>query len=352
MVTPAGMALITDIFPEGPDRYKAFGIFGGIGGVAGASGGLVGGLLTSLSWQYVFLVNIPVVLVVLVLGQKLLPGVRHESSGNADLPGAVLSVVGLTLLLLSAVRVAADHGAWTTTAVVAAVLGVVATVGFIFRLKLAADPLVPRVLYTNRSVMVSNLANAGVGALMFGEMLVVTLYLQNGRGLDPLPASLLILPVSLVIFGGSQLAIKLVGRLGPARVLTTGLLVQAVGLGLWALVLPTADGNVLRYLAPGCVWSLGLGMSIVAAFVVCTAGLHGPIQGVASGLVNTSLQIGGAVGVVVTGLIIGAHAGPEVTGYRLALLVGFGLALVSAAVAAYSGATAPAPAPQAHPAEH
>jgi MFS family permease len=331
MITPAAMALISDLFPEGPARYKAYGIFGGIGGIAGASGALVGGVLTSFAWQWVFLVNLPVVVLVLTAGIRLLPAVGHPSLGRADIVGATCVTGSLTLILFAAVQLGVGHV--TLGPLVALVVGTALMIVFVVRQMRVRDPLVPPVLYHNRPIAVGNVVNGCVGFLMFGGFYMITLYLQNGRGLSAMGAALFMLPVSLLIFAGSQAGIRLLASSTPARLLRLGLVVQFAALGSWALVLPAPESPTWGYFLPGGIWALGLGMSIVAVFVLCTSGVAGPLQGVASGLVNTTLQLGGAIGVAVLGIVAGLSTGGGLTGYHFSLVAAAIVALIGALLA-------------------
>ncbi|WP_412540820.1 malonic semialdehyde reductase [Longispora sp. K20-0274] len=340
VVSPAALALVTDTFKEGPDRYKALGIFGGIGGIAGAAGTLLGGVLTAISWQWAFLVNVPLVVVLLVIGAQMLPEGTRYPNGRMDLIGALTSTSGLCLLLYVVLHVGSQG--WNTATIGSAVAGAVLLAGFVVRQLRAESPLIPRALFRLRNVVLGNVANAVAGGLLFGVFFTVTLYLQLVRGYSPLQAALGIVPISVFFFLGSQVAFRLFGKVGgPVNALAGGLVIQAVGLAWWALAL-SPTGNVLTAsVLPGIVWGLGGGIVIVSAFVVCTSGLHGPVMGAASGLVSTTLQIGGALGVAVLSVVASRRAasvtatspGEALTaGHAAALWVAMGLALLAVPV--------------------
>ncbi|MEV6523420.1 malonic semialdehyde reductase [Longispora sp. NPDC051575] len=352
VVAPAALALVTDTFKDGPDRYKALGIFGGIGGVAGAAGTIIGGALTAISWQWAFLVNVPLVIVLLVIGTRMLPEGTRYPNGRMDLIGALTSTSSLCLLLYVVLHVGSQG--WNTATVGAAVAGVVLLAGFVARQLTAQSPLIPRALFRLRNVVLGNVANAAAGALLFGVFFTVTLYLQLVRGYSPVQAALGIVPISVFFFLGSQLAFRLFAKVGgPVNALAGGLVIQAVGLAWWALAL-SPTGNVLTAsVLPGIVWGLGGGVVIVSAFVVCTSGLHGPVMGAASGLVSTTLQVGGALGVAVLSVVAarqaaGATPGEALTaGHSAALWVAMGLALLAVPVMLWLRATW-RPAPHGH----
>jgi EmrB/QacA subfamily drug resistance transporter len=296
VVAPAAMAMVIDIFEEGPQRYKALGMFGGVGGLAGATGVLFGGLLTSIAWQWAFLINVPVVIGILFLAPRLLPTGTPAGSGRLDFPGALTGTGGLLLLLYAVLRGGALG--WTRGEVVAGVIGGAALlVAFAVRQLRATHPLVPRALFRMRNVVLGNVLNTVGGALMFGVFYVISLYLQATRGYSPLEAALRTAPLSLAFFAGSQVAIQLVAKIRGGSLLAAGLGLQGVAL-LWWAGAASPDSNVaLTVVLPGAVWGLGMGAIVVTAFVVCTSGLHGPVQGAASGLVSTTLQVGGACGI-------------------------------------------------------
>jgi len=336
MVSPVAIALITDTFEDGPDRYKALGLFAGVGGLAGATGVLFGGLLTAVAWQLAFLINVPIILGVLVIGLRMLPQSRPMATGGVDVVGAVVGTGGLCLLLYAILR--GGSAGWTTTpTLVTGAVAIALLAAFVVRQLTSAAPLIPRMLLRLRNVLLGNLANAATGALMFGIFYVVSLYLQQVRHYSPLQAALLTMPISIALFIASQITIRAFGRFTPIAALVAGLVIQAVALAWWAGTIGPQSNVVTSFVLPGMLWGFGMGAGIVAAFVVCTSGLHGAVQGAASGLVSTTLQIGGAMGVA--GLSTVAHhggTGPGVAADALAagqagaLWAAAGLAIVAA----------------------
>lgn len=307
-IAPAALALVTDTFPEGPARYKALGIFGSIGGIAGAVGTLLGGLLTAIAWQWAFLINVPIVVVVLVFGARLLAAKPPMAVGGVDLVGILTSTGGLTLLLLALLRGGVQG--WTSMTVVLEFAGAVLLLAaFVVRQATARAPMIPRVLLRIRGILLGNAANIVAGALLFGVFLILTLFLQLVRGYAPLQAALWTLPVSASLFLGSNLVPRLFGSISPADALTAALGIQAVGLAWWAVSLGVTGPIVISFVLPAMVWSFGCGVALVAAFVVCTSGVPGMAMGAASGVVSTTLQVGGALGIAV--LTILAHRAGE-----------------------------------------
>lgn len=332
LAAPAAMALVADLYPPGPERYKAIGLFGGIGGVAGATGSLIGGGLVNIGWQYVFAVSLPLILLA-VAGLRLLPTGRPSAArAPAPVATAALGVTGICLLLLAAARLA-EH-APTTVTVAMTVGGMLATAGLVVRQRASKAPLIPPALLTARPVVVANLVNACTGFILFGGFLVLTLYLQDVAAMPPMLAAAWLLPISLALFAGSQAGIRAIPQLGPRRVMLSAALLQSLAATAWVLApadAPWATGAIL--LLPGIIWGAGLGLGIVAGFGAATHDVPGPLQGAASGLVNTALQVGGALGVTATGLIA-LTGGPPTTATIKGALVAAGL--VAAASAALS----------------
>jgi predicted MFS family arabinose efflux permease len=216
--------------------------------------------------------------------------------------------------------------------------------GFAYRQRTAVAPLIPRLLFRLPNVVLGNAANALVGALLFSGFVLSALYLQQVRGLGPILTSLTILPLNLGMFVGSHVTIRIMGRFPPATVLTGGLLVQAGALAWWASARGPETDLLISFMIPGLLWCAGLGASIVAGYVVCTAGATGAEAGAASGLVTMTLQIGGAVGIaalstVAEGRTRGALADPSgAVSVTEALAQGHSYAVWTAFLLAVAGA--------------
>ncbi|HEX6074388.1 MAG TPA: MFS transporter [Micromonosporaceae bacterium] len=296
LASPAALALVTDTFPEGPSRNKAMAIWGGMGGTAGGVGILLGGLLTAVAWEWTFLINVPIGVIVMLLAVRMLPPSRPHAHGGMDVFGALAATGGLCVFVYAVVRGSVQGWdsalTWAEFGLAAVLLG-----GFAIRQRTAVAPLIPRVLFRLPNVVLGNAANALVGALLFSGFVMSAIYLQQVRGLGPVLTSLTILPLNLGMFIGSHITIRVMDRFPPTTVLTGGLLVQAGALAWWASVLGPKAHLLTSFMIPGLVWCAGLGASIVAGYVVCTAGSTGAEAGAASGLVTMTLQIGGAVGI-------------------------------------------------------
>lgn len=305
LVAPAALALITDIFPEGRERTKALGIWAGMAGVGGAAGVMLGGLLTAAAWEWIFLVNVPIGGVILVAALRMLPPNRPTATGGLDLIGALTGITGLSLLIYGVVRGAAQGWGSVATLSEFAVAAVLVT-AFVVRQRVATAPLVPTELFRRRNIVIGNITIPLVGVLLFATFFVITLYMQQVRGYSPIEAGLMYVPINVTMLVGAHLAPRLTGWIGPPKALMAGLLVQAAALAWWASVLDVQGPLLSSFLVPVMLWSCGLGMSIVAAYVVCTSGLTDSNAGAASGLATTTYQSGGAIGLAVL-TAIAAH---------------------------------------------
>ena len=338
LVTPAALALITDIFPESGERNKALGLFTGMAGVAAPVGLVLGGLLTTVGWQWIFVINVPIGIGILLAALRLLPATGPQADGRLDVVGAVTATAGLLMLIL-----AMSHGGaqgWSSTATLAEfAAAAVLLAAFVVRQRTAADPVLPSVLLRMRPLVIGNVAFALVGTLLISTFFIITIYLQQVLGYGPAKAGLSYVPVPLAMLIGTQVAPRVL-RFGPQNILMCGVLVQAAALASWALVIDV-DGNYLTgFMLPAVVCSFGLGMSIVSSFVVCTMGLTGPVAGAGSGLATTTYQAGGAIGLAVLVAVADARAhsltGARqplealVSGQQLALWCSAGVALTAA----------------------
>jgi EmrB/QacA subfamily drug resistance transporter len=321
IVAPTTLALVTDTFEEGRERFKALGIFGSIGGFAGAVGVCLGGLLTSISWRWAFLVNVPIAFGVLVATIRMLPARPPVARGGMDVAGMLTSTGGLCLLLFAILR--ASVQGWSSPPFALELAGgVIVLALFAVRQLSARAPLIPRSLFAERAVVLGNVANTSVGALLFGVFFVLTLYLQVVRGYSPLQAALRMAPVSLALFAGSNLISRMLRRINPDDSLLVGMVIQVSGLAWWAASLGAARPLWTSFLLPAMVWAFGCGIALASAFVVCTSGLAGPVMGAASGLVSVTLQVGGAIGVVVLTVVSNRQVAGMTRGERASVLAG------------------------------
>ncbi|MEU8523086.1 MFS transporter [Streptomyces sp. NBC_01216] len=319
-VSPAVLAMIAGGFPEGPERVKAMGIFGAVSS-AGFTGGVVaGGLLTEyLTWRAVMLVNVPVGIVLVALAaRRLVADHRATRSASLDLPGAVL-VTSAMCALTYGLTMASDRG-WGSTPVLTSLIGgaVLLLVFLVVQTKVS-EPLVPLSIFRNRALSSGNGIAFLSGGVMSVSTFCITMYMQQVLGYSPLKASMGFFPQAFVVFLASLPVVKLTHRLGARTVLIIGGVLLALGSGLLAQV--TADSSYALGVLPGGVL-IGLGVTVmmISTAIAGTSGVSGPQMGLASGLFNSSRQLGVglclALGVAIAGVAHGAGAKIPVSGFQ------------------------------------
>jgi EmrB/QacA subfamily drug resistance transporter len=347
LLAPAALSILMTIFHEGPDRNRALGIWGAASGSGGAAGVLLGGVLTSyLSWPWIFFINVPVGLAVIALAPWLLRESRRaDVHRRFDFAGAA-SVTGGLMLLVYAMTRAAQHG-WTSGATVALLSAAAALlVSFVWIELRSRSPLLPMRIFRLRTLAAANAVSFLISAAMFSMFFMLTLYLQQVLRYSPVETGLAFaaMPVTIVVF--SNLAQGLVTRIGPGRVLTAGLLVSAASLG-WLTELPARGSYAADVLPTLLVGGIGMAATFVAMTIAGLTGVESGDAGIASGLINTTRQIGGAVGLAAVSTIAAtatatyadAHGGivtgvALTHGFRLGFVVLTGVAVLGAVVAA------------------
>jgi len=345
LMAPAALALTLAMFPEGAERNKALGAFGAVSGAGGAIGVLAGGMLTTwLSWPWIFFVNLPVGALIVTAAPRLIPESRADLGHRRfDVAGAITVTAGLALLVY-AVSSASSHR-WASATTIGLLIGAAALIaGFVAIEARSAAPLLPLSFFRNRTVTGANLAGLLMGGLMFPMFVFLSLYMQQVLGYSAIKTGLAFLVIAVGMIASSVAGQHLVTRAGAKVVLAGGLLGFAAAQALF-IRLPVA-GSYAVHLLPGFVLvAAALGMAFVADFIASTTGVEPADAGLASGLINTSQQIGGAIGLAVTTAIAASRAAALLhTGQRpaVALTVGFHdafavcgvLALAAAAIAA------------------
>ncbi|MEU4579725.1 MFS transporter [Nonomuraea sp. NPDC023979] len=308
IVAPAALSLLADTFPAGPERNKALGVYGAMGGLGSVAGLLLGGALTEyLGWRWIMFVNIPIALLVLAGTFALVPGTRER--GGLDLPGAIAVTLALGSLVY-AINRAGSHGVGDglTLAFGAAAVGLL--VAFAFIQRKARSPMLPPGVLADRGRLGANLVMLLMGAGQLATFYFLTLYMQTIKQYSPLITGLAYLPFAIGIGLGSGLVgPRLQARAATRTVLTIGMVVAAAAMGWFSLL--TSDQDPLLVLLPAqLAGGVGLGIGFVAATIGGVQGVAARDSGIASGLVNTSQQIGGALGLaVLAGIAVAATAG-------------------------------------------
>jgi EmrB/QacA subfamily drug resistance transporter len=345
VMTPAALSILMTTFEEGAERNKALGIWGAVGASGGTVGVLLGGILTdTIGWEWIFFLNVPVGVLVIAAAPFLLRESRgHLAERRFDLAGALSVTAGIAVLVYALVE--ANDAGWAsaqTLGLIAASAALLAAFTVIERRSSA--PLVPFSIFRIRAVTGSNVAGLALGAAIFGMIFVLTLYMQQVLGYSPLETGLAWLAMALTALVSSIAASVIVTRVGARVPLAAGLLVGSVGLFLLARI--PADGHYWADLFPGLiVFGLGLGTAFVAMSIGALEGVGERDAGLASGLSNTTQQVGGALGVAVlstlaisrTEDVAGRAASPAdalTEGFQVALYAGAGFAILGALAAA------------------
>jgi EmrB/QacA subfamily drug resistance transporter len=342
IITPAGLSILTTTFAEGRDRNAALGAWGGVGAFGAVAGVLLGGVLTdALSWEWIFYVNVPVGAAALLLTPLLLRESRDLKVRSFDAPGAVLVTGGLVTLVY-AITQAHEYG-WAsveTTGVLAASAALLG--GFLAWEARAAEPLMPFSIFRLRTVSGANVAGLILGTAVFAMFLMLTLYMQQVLGYSAMRTGVAYLAVAGTAIVWSGVAAQLVNRVGVKPVLIAGMASLTAGLVYFTQV--SAGGSYLGDLLPGFLLiAIGLGFSFVPISIAALAGVQPAEAGLASGLINTSQQVGGALGVAVLSTIATSTTSNAVesgTGIPFALTDGFQAAFIGAAAIAVMGVLA------------
>ena len=341
-VSPAALAILVTTFREGRERNIALGAWGAVGGAGAAAGVLLGGILTDLlSWEWIFFVNIPVGVIALVLSPILLTESRDARGQSFDAPGAVLVTAGLSLLVFG-ITEGRDWG-WTSGTTIGVFAAVAALlVGFVVWELRTKDPLMPFSIFRLQTLAAANVAGFTLGTVLFAMFLMLTLYMQQVLGYSPLRTGLGYLAVAGTAIVWSALAAQLVTRIGVKPVLVAGMTFLTVGLLYFTQV--DVGGSYLGDLLPGFLLvSIGMGFSFVPISIAALAGVKDSEAGLASGLINTSQQIGGALGIAALSAVATSTTKDALasgTPTPLALTDGFEAAFIGAAVIAAVGIVA------------
>ncbi|MCR8576295.1 MFS transporter [Streptomyces sp. Isolate_219] len=323
VLSPATLTILTTSFPAGPARTRAIATWTAVGAGGGAVGGLVGGTLTEfLSWRWVLLINVPVGALVLGGAVLWLAESRQGAGRRLDVPGALLVTAGLGLVAYGIVQTETDGWA-SLSALLPLAAGLVVVAAFLAVEARAKAPLMPLGLFRLRSVSSANGAMVLAGAAMFSMWYFLSLYVQNVLGYRPLEAGLSFIPHSLSIVLGSKIAPRLMNRLGAKPLAIAGAVMSACGM-VWQGTMDV-DGTYLgTILGPGILMALGAGLTATPIASIATSGADPADQGLVSGLMNTSRQMGGALGLSVLSTVAAARI--EAGDGLKALADGYGLA--------------------------
>lgn len=343
-MSPAALSIVLTNFKEGKDRNTALGIWGAVAAGGAAAGLLFGGLLTQyVSWEWNFFVNVPVGIFVVIMALKLIPlHEKEEKQNNLDLPGAILVTGGLITLVYALVK--APEWGWTDGSSLALFAASIAMlVGFVFNEARAKHPLVPLSIFRIRNLTGANLVQLPLTASLMAMFFFLSLYVQMIMGYSPVMTGVSFLPVTVIIAIIATTTGKFVAKIGFKPVLIAAPVLMGIGLFLLSHI--PVVGSYWAHVFPGLAFiAMGAGMSFVALTIAATSGVEGEEAGLASGLINTSQQIGGALGLAILSGVAASRttevlsSGPvtdasralaTVEGFQSAFLVGVGFTAIS-----------------------
>jgi EmrB/QacA subfamily drug resistance transporter len=346
MTSAVILGMIVTMFPEPREQAKAIGVYGFVASAGGSVGLLAGGVLTqSINWHWIFFVNLPIGIATAALAWRLLDRDKGIGFGEgADVPGAVLITGSLMLGVYTIVKPAADYGWGSGRTLGLGAVSLALLAAFIAREATTGNPLIPLRIFRSRNVSGANLVQALLVAGMFGMFFMGALYLERVLGYDALEIGLAFLPATLIMGVLSlRYSERLIMRFGARTTLFPGMVLIAAGLALFTQA--PVDGSYVTHVLPVMILlGFGIGSSFPALMTVSMSGATRDDAGLASGLVNTTMQVGGALGLAVLAtlsttrsdnLIHGgeARASALTSGYHLAFLIGAGLVLAALVVA-------------------
>ena len=363
MASAVILGMIFMMFQRPSDQAKAIGVFGFVASSGGSIRLILGGLLTqSINWHWIFFVNVPIGVLVALLALRLIE--RDEGIGlrnGMDIPGALLITSSLMLGVYTIVKPAADRGWGAATTLLYAAVSTALLVGFIVRESLAQTPLIPLRIFRSRNVSGANVIQALMVAGMFGLFFLGALYMERVLGYDPLQIGLAFLPATLIMGTISlKFSEPLIMRFGPKKILLPSLSLIALGLVLFSRA-PVDGSFAVNVLPSMIIFGFGIGPSFPAIMTLAMSASTNEDAGLASGLINTAAQVGGALGLAVLAtlsatrtdklLAAGESTASALTGgFHLAFLIGAGLLLLAVGVAALVIRPVASPARAAEPA--
>jgi EmrB/QacA subfamily drug resistance transporter len=345
-MSPAALSIVLSEFREGKERNTAMGVWAGVSAGGAAVGVLLGGFLTQyLNWRWNFFVNVPVGIIVVFGALRLLPHHIGEENRKVglDLAGATLATVGLMSLVYGLSK--APNNGWDSLTVqgfIAAGLALL-VVFVINEAKLAKQPLMPLEIFKIRNVLGANIAFLVIACTLFSMFFFITLYVQQVLGYSPVKTGLGFLPVTVIVGVTSGIVSNLVNKIGYKPFMVAGPVFIATGLFILSKILKV-DGDYWHNVFPGlAIFAFGMGNTFVSGTLAATSGVPKHFSGLASGVLNTSQQVGGAIGLAVLSAVafstvktdIAAHTSPlqaQVNGYKDGMHVGVALAIFAALV--------------------
>jgi EmrB/QacA subfamily drug resistance transporter len=328
ILSPAALSIVATTFRDGAERNKALGIWGAVAGSGGAAGVLLGGVLTeTLGWEWVLWVNVPIGIVAALIAPSLIAETRAEDEvRHFDVAGATTITLSLSALVFGLLD--AESAGWGSAQTIGTlVASALLLVAFVVIERRSRAPLVPFSIFRIRTITGANVVGILVGASLFSMFFFISLYMQQVLGYSPIKAGLSYLPLAVSIILSAGIASQLVTKVGFKPILAAGMALIAAGLAWFSQI--SVDGTFLAdILGPSLLAAVGLGFAFVPVTIAAVSGIEDREQGLASGLINTSQQVGGALGLAILAAvangIIGSSHDPAklVEGFQSAFMVG------------------------------
>jgi len=346
LISPAALSLVTTMFAEGAERNKALGVWGAVAGSGGAAGVLLGGVLTEYAgWEWVLFVNVPIGLLAAFAAPRLLPESRDDRPRVFDVAGAFTVTAGLAIFVYAMVD--ANNAGWGSTQTIGLLaLSIALLATFIVIESRTSHPLMPFSIFRLRTLRGADAVGLLIGMSLFSMFFFISLYLQQVLGYDALEAGVAYLPLAFTIIVSAGMASQLVNRFGFKPVLIAGMLFITAGLVWFSNVSAPGGTYVDDVLFPSLLAAVGLGFAFVPVTIAAVSGTRPDEAGLASGLINTAQQVGGALGLAILAAVANGRTDNAVAsgvrdkavalteGFQDAFLVGAGFALLGAILAA------------------
>jgi EmrB/QacA subfamily drug resistance transporter len=334
ILSPAALSIVAVTFKDGAERNKALGVWGAVAGSGGAAGVLLGGVLTEyVGWEWVLWVNVPIGILAAAIAPSLIAETKSESeTRHFDVAGAITITLGLSALVFALLD--AESAGWGSFQTIGTGVAAILLLGaFVAVEQRSRAPLVPFSIFRVRTVTGANVVGILVGASLFSMFYFISLYMQQILGYSPIKAGLSYLPLAVTIILAAGIASGLVTKVGFKPILTIGMICIAIGL-IWFTQIDVHGTFLKDILGPSIIAALGLGFAFVPVTIAAVSGIEDREQGLASGLINTSQQVGGALGLAILAAIansvIGSKETPDslVEGFQAAFAVGAGFAIL------------------------
>jgi EmrB/QacA subfamily drug resistance transporter len=334
ILSPAALSIVAVTFKDGAERNKALGVWGAVAGSGGAAGVLLGGVLTEyIGWEWVLWVNVPIGIAAAAIAPLLIAETTAEAeTRHFDVAGALTITLGLSAFVFALLD--AESAGWGSAQTIGTIVAALVLLGSFVAVELRSRaPLVPFSIFRVRTVTGANVVGILVGASLFSMFYFISLYMQQILGYSPIKAGISYLPLAVTIILAAGIASGLVTKVGFKPILAIGMACIAIGL-IWFTQIDVHGSFLADILGPSVIAALGLGFAFVPVTIAAVSGIADREQGLASGLINTSQQVGGALGLAilaaVANSVVGSTETPEklVEGFQAAFAVGAGFAIV------------------------